>query len=152
MIYQGGRRNIKLCLFFMPGCIIEYLSGHLYVDILKKEVVPCRHAYSSFFFLRKCHICIHGFAFLKTATHFPWYLQNYARRWHFSAVNMIEAKQQKNIRACMYMFHALETRLRRCPTSSGYDRNLFSPNLLDFWFLIEFISDAESKIFCSFEY
>ena len=49
-------------------------------------------------------------------------------------------------------FHALETRLRRCPTSSGYDRNLFSPNLLDFWFLIEFISDAESKIFCSFEY
>lgn len=105
-----------------------------------------------FFFLRKCHICIHGFAFLKTATHFPWYLQNYARRWHFSAVNMIEAKQQKNIRACMYMFHALETRLRRCPTSSGYDRNLFSPNLLDFWFLIEFISDAESKIFCSFEY
>lgn len=34
----------------MPGCIIEYLSGHLYVDILKKEVVPCRHAYSSFFF------------------------------------------------------------------------------------------------------
>lgn len=105
-----------------------------------------------FFFLRKCHICIHGFAFLKTATHFPWYLQNYARRWHFSAVNMIEAKQQKNIRACMYMFHALETRLRRCPTSSGYDRNLFSPNLLDFWFLIEFILDAESKIFCSFEY
>lgn len=105
-----------------------------------------------FFFLRKCHICIHGFAFLKTATHFPWYLQNYARRWHFSAVKMIKAKQQKNIRACMYMFHTLETRLRRCPTSSGYDRNLFSPNLLDFWFLIEFISDAESKIFCSFEY
>lgn len=37
----------------MPGCIIEYLSGHLYVDILKKEVVPRRHAYSSFFFFEK---------------------------------------------------------------------------------------------------